>query len=247
MKIHFQGLIVHAEIDLDERTKRQLAVLMALPHHSPLLSINATDFRADQSDPADGASGDGTVVCFGLDGKVTSSAGWGTAANTPRAIPQVRVLKRGGGDIDAAVLNRTKHADKFFAFVELADGGTYSVKDFYVQNVTFQSVGFGCLARTTTYTFDAQEYVAFTIEGTGKHAVVAPEAEVYITNLAKVDHPHTTSHYDAYRQFFDPPATSILSPAEDSIPCPFGSIPPARTTCTAQADILVDCSNTRFP
>jgi hypothetical protein len=246
MKIHFQGLIVHAAVPdpADPDVTRQVAVLMYDPHHASVITINASDFRDADSSPPQG-TGVG-VVCFGLLGRVITSEGWGTATNKPTSIPEVRKLKSGGGDIDDDVHNRQNTKGKFAAFVELPDG-SFSVKDYYVPGVIFANVNFGCLARTTTYEFNPRGDVKFTIEGTGLYAVVAPNAEIYITNTVPEGMVHMGSHYESYRALFDPPAPSIHSPVESNTPCPKGSTPPARSTCTVQQDLAVDCSNTRFP
>jgi hypothetical protein len=244
MKIHFQGLIVHAEVD--SSGKKQVAVLMRMAHHAPLMTVNRSDFRQNASSPPDGDDGGGgTVYCFGLEGKVTTDLGWGTASNALTRIPQVRKLKSGGGDIDPDVPIRLK-GNKFAAFVELP-AGTFSVKDYYEKEIDFQIVHFGCLPRTITYDFVAASDVTFTIEGGNKTVVLAPNAEIYVTNAQPKNMMKMGSHYEAYKNFFNPPAISIVSPVESTAACPMGSVPPPRATCIVQRDLEVDCSNTRFP
>jgi hypothetical protein len=242
MKIYFQGLIVHAEVG-DE--KKQVAVLMKMEHHAPLMTVNRRDFRQNASSPPDGDDGDnGTVYCFGLDGRVTTDLAWGTATGPLTNLPKVRRLKSGGGDIDPDVPIRLK-GSKFAAFVDLP-AGSFSVKDYYEKEIDFQNVHFGCLPRTVTYEFAATSDVTFTIEG-GKTVVLAPDAEIYITNRQPRNMMKMGSHYEAYKNFFKPPATSIVPPVGSTTPCPMGSVPPPRPTCVIPRELEVDCSNTRFP
>jgi hypothetical protein len=253
MKIHFQGLIVHADIDIDDMSK-QLAVLMAMEDHVGWMTVNTADLRAALSAvPERLETASAGVACFPLVGLVTTDAGWGTARNSPPSIPQPRKLKTGQVSLDPDVVARRAGA-KFAAFIELPDG-TFSVKDYYPNKVTFANVDYGCLARTITYDPKTTADIAFTIHGTGKTVTIAADAEIYITNTQSADSARSSlrhamampSHYDAYKNLFEPPATSIYPPVDTSIPCPSGSVPPPRPTCIQPADLQVDCSNTRFP
>ena len=242
MRLRFQGLIVHTEIDaVPEGRKIQIAVLMQHSVHRPVLTVRTADLKPGTNAPVIG-TGPG-VKCFSLKDRVTNSLGNGTATTVSLSrVPQIDRLRSGGGGIHPNVATRAAHAN-FHAYVELPPGGTLAVEDFYLDQVNFGATPFGCLGRTVSYDLIAAGNVTFTISG--KDVVVDKNAILRISNR---EHDKTPgpSDYDAYKKFYRPAASAIEHPKRIT-PCDEGTAAPAENSCGEDADLEVDCSNTRFP
>ncbi len=264
MRIHFQGLIVHARVPDSSRMITDIAVLMADPagsqDHVPLFAVRKADV-ANVFPPTNPTTAD--TYCFDLtNARVTTDIGAG-AGTVPylKHIPQLSqiVPTSTGAKEHADVTSRTPGGN-FYSFVDLPDKGTLSVEDFFPCAVSWG--GFkGCIGQTVLHYLAAsvlQPTVTFTIAYTSGQTItveVIRNADVWITNRcegsgcagapSKCSGTPTTSHSDLYKNFFAT-AHAVAVPTKTKA-CDIDIAPADIVSCGQGQDLDVDCSNSRFP
>jgi hypothetical protein len=235
MRIRFMGLICHV-------ASEDVAVLMKADDHIPLLRV-PNRFRTGFSDQATG------TICYLLTSRTVSfDLSAGTVVRTGlTGVPKLSELGATSVTLDANVgtHDATDTSDGLEAFVELP-AGTYGVEDWYALKGTIAISGSAvCVARTVI--FDATATSTITVSGLGTSLSLKPGAIVTVTNLEAV--PNSTSHFSAYGNLFDPPA-SITSPSLSMTVCDAGTDEYAIPTCSDDAGYLnigVECSNSTYP
>lgn len=247
MKFRFAGLVSHVTLEPgNPKEETQLAILPYAVDHVATLSVR--DDLVD--DPEDvGKVVDGTR-CFPL-ARCFMSPDLGSGAVAIRQIEDVPSLKNvtNGAKLTAEVEKCPPDAAVFSAIVYLPPRGRLFAEDYFKYEVEFNGKFHGPLPRTITYTIRTISRVGFEIynKDTDKMAPITfePDAEVLVANVCEST---TGNHFQNYKLLFDPPASSVYDPSDTKKkPCTFYTPAQPLPKCATEADLEVDCSNSRFP